>query len=268
MNLNETEELKRIVKEKYGKIAEETKNENGCCCGCGPKTTYTVFSEDYTSQEGYVAEADLNLGCGLPTKFANISKGDTVLDLGSGAGNDAFVARAIVGDSGHVIGVDMTGEMVEKAISNTKVMGYSNVDFRLGDIEDLPIENDSIDVVVSNCVLNLVPNKLLAFNEMFRVLKPGAHFCVSDMVTRGSIPDSLRKEAEMYAGCVAGAIEQKDYLSLLKQTGFQDVHIVRSRLIQLPDELLSEHLTAGEIADYRNSKNALVSATVYGIKPV
>lgn len=267
MNPNDTEELKRLVKEKYGKIAEEPKEDSGCCCGCGPKTTYTVFSEDYTSQEGYVADADLNLGCGLPTNYANISKGDTVLDLGSGAGNDAFVARAIVGDSGHIIGVDMTEKMVEKAASNTKVLGYTNVEFRLGDIENLPIENDSVDVVVSNCVLNLVPDKSAAFAEMYRVLKPGAHFCVSDMVTKGTIPDSLRKEAELYAGCVAGAIEQDDYLTLLKKVGFEEISVVKSRLIQLPDELLSDHLTAEEIAEYRNSINALVSATVYGIKP-
>lgn len=207
-----SEQLKELVKEKYGQIALQSKDTNSSSCcgatGCGT-IDYTVMADDYTKLDGYVADADLGLGCGLPTEFAKIKLGDTVVDLGSGAGNDAFVARSIVGEHGKVIGIDFTDNMIEKAKINAEKLGYANVEFRQGDIENMPLGGNIADVVVSNCVLNLVPNKKQAFAETFRILKKGGHFSVSDIVLVGDLPEGLQKSAEMYAGCVAGAI-QKD----------------------------------------------------------
>src|SRR5688572_18521364 len=198
----QSEQLKQLVKEKYGQIADQSKeqNETSCCgagCGCGDTA---IMAEDYSNLQGYATDADLGLGCGLPTEFANIETGDTVIDLGSGAGNDAFVARSIAGSSGRVIGVDFTEKMIEKARGNAEKLGLNNVEFRFGDIEKLPVNDNVADVVVSNCVLNLVPNKDKAFAETFRVLKPGGHFSVSDIVLQGRLPEKLRQSAEMYAG--------------------------------------------------------------------
>src|SRR3989338_2079512 len=180
--------IKQTIKEKYGEIAKQSKEQNeSSCCGAGGCSTvdYAVFSENYNQLEGYVPDADLGLGCGLPTAFALIKKGDTVLDLGSGAGNDCFVARALTGETGKVIGVDMTEVMIAKARENAEKLNFNNVEFRLGDVESLPIGGNRIDVVISNCVLNLVPDKEKAFAEMYRVLKPGGHFSVSDVVLKG-----------------------------------------------------------------------------------
>ncbi len=198
------------------------------------------MQDEYNNLDGYVADADLGLGCGLPTEYAGIKKGDTVVDLGSGAGNDVFVARAIVGDEGKVIGLDMTEEMIEKANLNKAKLGFKNVEFHLGDIEQMPFENNIADVVVSNCVLNLVPDKRKAFSEIYRVLKPGAHFCVSDIVIKGELPAGLKKSAEMYAGCVAGALQQDDYLGIIKETGFRNVEVKKTKVIELPDDVLGE----------------------------
>ena len=214
-------DLKQVVKEKYGQIAKASKTSGCCgptCCGDSENKIvgYTVMQDEYNHLEGYVAEADLGLGCGVPTEYAGIKKGDTVVDLGSGAGNDVFIARAIVEDEGKVIGLDMTEEMIEKANKNKEKLGYDNVEFKFGDIEAMPFENDLADVVVSNCVLNLVPDKHKAFSEIYRVLKPGAHFCVSDIVLKGELPAGVKKSAEMYAGCVAGALQQDEYLRIIK----------------------------------------------------
>jgi len=267
MSNQNDKELKEIVKQKYDEIVRKEDEGCGCACGCGPETSYTIFSEDYSGLEGYNPDADLNLGCGMPTELADIHKGDTVVDLGSGAGNDVFVARTLVGESGQVFGIDMTESMVEKARKNAEKLGFKNVEFRLGDIDDMPLENDMIDVAVSNCVLNLLPNKKQGFSEMFRVLKPGGHFCVSDIVTKGSLPENIREAAEMYAGCVSGAIEQDDYVNQLSEAGFTDVKIAKSRTINLPDELLQEYLSDDEIASYRVSGSTLLSVTVTGVKP-
>lgn len=263
------EELKQLVKEKYGEIAES----NSSCCGptscCGPENKvveFSVLQDDYTKVEGYVAEADLGLGCGMPTELAVIKEGDTVVDIGSGAGNDVFVSRALVGDSGKVIGLDFTREMIDKANANNRKLGYKNVEFQLGEIENMPIENDTADVVVSNCVLNLVPDKEKAFAEMFRIIKPGGHFCVSDIVLKGELPAALQKSAELYTGCVSGAIQQDDYLNIIREGGFENVEIKKSKTIELPDNVLSEILSDDEIELYHKSNIGIYSITVVGYK--
>jgi SAM-dependent methyltransferase len=261
-----SDEIKKVVKEKYGEIA--AKQEKGCgCCGSSNKIVdYTIFREDYTKLDGYVKEADLGLGCGVPTEYAGIKKGDTVVDLGSGAGNDVFVAGSIVGDEGKVIGLDFTQEMIDKANANRDKVGYKNVEFRLGEIESMPLENDSVDVVISNCVLNLLPDKGKAFKEINRVLKPGAHFCVSDIVLKGELPAGLKKSAEMYAGCVAGALQQDEYLRAIADAGFENVDIKKIKVIELPDNVLKEYLSGPAIESFRRNKVGIFSITVVGHK--
>jgi arsenite methyltransferase len=256
-------EIKEIVKEKYAGLAKKSQS---CCRGSSKIVGYTIMQDEYDNQKGYVPEADLKLGCGMPTEYAGIKEGDTVVDLGSGAGNDVFVARALVGDKGNVIGIDFTPEMIAKAEKNKNKLGYKNVDFRLGEIEAIPLENNTANVVVSNCVLNLVPDKVKAFKEMFRIIKSGGHFCVSDIVIRGSLPDELKKSVEMYAGCVAGAIQQEDYISLLKEVGFVNIEIKKTKTINLPDEVLTQYLALGKIQEFRSSKVGILSITVVGYK--
>ena len=265
------EELKQIVKEKYSEIALQSKeqNETSCCGATGCcATDITIMAEDYTHLPGYELDADLGLGCGLPTAYAQLKEGDTVLDLGSGAGNDCFVARSVVGDSGKVIGVDMTEAMIDKAKVNARKLGFANVEFRLGEIEDLPLAANRVDVVVSNCVLNLVPNKSQAFKETFRVLKPQGHFSISDVVLAGALPAGLQKAAEMYAGCVSGAIQQEEYLTIIEQTGFINIRVQKKRLITLPDELLANYLSVEELESYKASGTGIYSITVYAEKPI
>lgn len=265
------ETLKQLVKEKYGEIALQSKEQNASsCCGAtsGCSTIdYSVFAEDYSQLPGYSAEADLGLGCGLPTAFAQIKAGDTVLDLGSGAGNDCFVARAVVGETGKVIGVDMTGKMIEKAQDNARKLGFTNVEFRLGEIEDLPLATNRVDVVVSNCVLNLVPDKRKAFAETFRVLKPGGHFSISDVVLAGELPEGLQEDAEMYAGCVSGAIQKEEYLQIIRDAGFQNVQVQQEREVSLPGEILSRYLSSEQITAFKAAGTGIFSVTVYAEKP-
>lgn len=264
-----TDEIKKVVKEKYGEIAKS--NSSCCgptsCCGTDSKVDdYSIMKDDYTKLEGYVADADLGLGCGLPTEFAGIKKGDTVVDLGSGAGNDIFVARAIVGEEGKVIGLDFTQEMIDKANDNKEKVGFANVEFKLGEIEDMPLDNDIADVIVSNCVLNLVPDKVKAFAEMYRVTKTGGHFCVSDIVLKGELPEGLQKSAAMYAGCVSGAIQQDEYLNIIEQAGFKNVEIKKSKVIELPDNVLKNYLSEEEINIFKENKIGIFSITVVGYK--
>jgi ubiquinone/menaquinone biosynthesis C-methylase UbiE/protein-tyrosine-phosphatase len=263
-------QLKEIVKEKYGAIANQAKEQNqSSCCGttsCCGDVDYTIFSEDYSKSQGYNPDADLGLGCGIPTDFAGIKKGDYVLDLGSGAGNDCFVARALVGDSGKVTGLDFTDEMIEKAITNNKKLGYSNVDFVKGDIESMPLADNTVDVVVSNCVLNLVPDKDKAFSEIFRVLKMGGHFCVSDVVIKGILPVKLKQDAEMYAGCVSGAIQMETYLGIVAKFGFSHVKVHKQKAITIPDEILNNYLSDKELAEFKNGGTGIFSITVSGEK--
>lgn len=264
--MQDEKEIKEIVKKKYGQIAEQSASSCGPTSCCGPADSkivgYTVMQDDYTKLEGYVSDADLGLGCGLPTEYAGIRKGDVVVDLGSGAGNDAFVARAVVGSDGRVIGIDMTQEMIDKANKNNQKLGYANVEFRFGEIEKLPLENETADVVVSNCVLNLVPDKQKAFAEIHRILKTGGHFCISDIVIKGELPARLKKSAEMYAGCVAGAIQHNEYLNIISKAGFSNVEIKKTKVIDLPDDILREYLTETEIIQYRQSRVGIFSITV------
>lgn len=270
MEKQTSEQLKELVKEKYGQIALQSKDDNASsCCGATGCSTidYTVMADDYTKLNGYVADADLGLGCGLPTEFAKIKEGETVVDLGSGAGNDAFVARSITGEKGKVIGIDFTEKMVEKAKVNAGKLGYSNVEFRQGDIENMPLAGNIADVVVSNCVLNLVPNKEQAFAETFRILKKGGHFSVSDIVLVGDLPEGLQKSAEMYAGCVSGAIQKDEYLSIIQQAGFSAITIQKEKRITLPDDILKDYLSAEQIQEFKSGKTGIFSITVYAEKP-
>lgn len=270
--LSASENLKQIVQEKYGQIADQNREENAAsCCGasCGCSTLdEAIMAEDYTSLPGYVADADLGLGCGLPTEFARIKEGDVVIDLGSGAGNDAFVARSVTGASGKVIGIDFTEKMISKARLNAEKLGFNNVEFRYGDIEEIPVSENYADVVVSNCVLNLVPDKAKAFAETFRILKPGGHFSVSDIVLKGALPEGLKQSAEMYAGCVSGAIQEDEYLSIIEKTGFKNIVVQKERRIIVPDEILSVYLNTTELGEYKAGALGIVSITVYAEKPL
>ncbi|MBS1771571.1 MAG: arsenite methyltransferase [Bacteroidetes bacterium] len=264
-------ELKELVRQKYSEIALQDKETNmSSCCGSGCCSTevYNIMSDDYTQLEGYHADADLGLGCGLPTEFAQIKEGDTVIDLGSGAGNDCFIARKATGEKGKVIGIDFTEAMINKARENAEKVGFNNVEFRFGDIEKMPVTANVADVVVSNCVLNLVPNKDNVFKEIFRVLKPGGHFSISDVVLIGNLPDKLRNVAEMYAGCISGAIQKDHYMALVKANGFIDVTIQKEKAIIIPDDILNQYLSAEDIAAFKNSGLGIYSITVFAQKPV
>lgn len=266
----ESNKIKQTVIEKYGEIAKQSLKHNlSSCCGAGSCSTvdYAIFSENYDQLNGYVPEADLGLGCGLPTQFAEIKKGDTVVDLGSGAGNDCFVARAITGESGKVIGIDMGEEMIEMARNNAEKLGYNNVEFRFGDIENIPIADDKVDVVVSNCVLNLVPDKRKAFKETFRILKPKGHFSISDVVLVGTLPQNIMNASEMYVGCVSGALQKSEYLEIIRESGFNNIKVQKEKLITLPDDILSEYLTSEQIDEYKKSGVGIFSITVYAEKP-
>jgi arsenite methyltransferase len=287
----EAERLKELVRDKYGRIAKDApapgtvpaRPASGCgcspaagpCCAPAPDpSAATYYGEDiigikgaYEKLDGHVEEADLGLGCGLPTEHAGLAPGQTVVDLGSGAGNDVFIARAAVGETGRVIGIDMTPEMIAKARENAERRGLRNVEFRLGDIESLPVDDASADVVVSNCVLNLVPDKKRAFAEIFRVLKPGGRFCISDIVLEGTLPRTLQEIAELYVGCVAGAVSREEYIGIIRKTGFTAVEIKSSKRLDLPDEYLLKHIGAEELAAYRASGSSVLSMTVVAERP-
>lgn len=264
------EQLRELVKQKYSEIALQDKEINqASCCGAGGCSTevYNIMSEDYSKLGGYNPDADLGLGCGLPTQFAQIQPGHTVIDLGSGAGNDCFIARREVGETGKVIGIDFTPAMIELARQNADKLGYNNVEFRQGDIEKMPVGGGVADVVVSNCVLNLVPDKDRVMKEIFRVLKAGGHFSIADIVLEGTLPGKLREAAEMYAGCVSGAIQQQQYLQLILDNGFKHMTVQKKKAIHIPDDILRNYLSAEEIADFRSGTNGIYSITVYAEKP-
>ncbi|HRE39238.1 MAG TPA: arsenite methyltransferase [Chitinophagaceae bacterium] len=269
MNNNDAQ-LKEIVRQKYSEIALQDKETNqSSCCGAGGCSTevYNIMSDDYTTLEGYNPDADLGLGCGLPTQFAKIQKGDTVIDLGSGAGNDCFIARAETGETGKVIGIDFTPEMIDKARANAEKRGFNNVEFRQGDIEKMPVTSNVADVIVSNCVLNLVPNKDRVFKEIYRVLKPGGHFSISDVVLVGDLPKGLQNDAEMYAGCVAGAIQKQVYLELIQQNGFKNITLQKEKPIIIPDDILKNYLNEEELSQFKKGTTGIFSITVYAEKP-
>lgn len=269
--MNSSTTIKEIVKEKYGQIANQSRDENATSCcgatGCGTTDVYNIMADDYTKLEGYNPDADLGLGCGLPTEFAQIKEGDVVVDLGSGAGNDCFVARRFTGEKGKVIGIDFTDAMIAKARENAEKVGFNNVEFRQGDIENMPLTSNAANVVISNCVLNLVPNKHKVFSEIYRVLKPGGHFSISDIVLDGELPHELKQAAEMYAGCVAGAIQEKEYLGIITEAGFGDITIQKRKKIVVPDEILLNYLSAESLQEMKNSDTGIYSITVYATKP-
>lgn len=263
-------ELKDIVRDSYTKVAEQSKDYNlSTCCGTSAQTdeSYSIMAESYEKLDGYNEDADLGLGCGLPTNFAKINEGDTVIDLGSGAGNDAFVARHETGATGKVLGIDFTPAMIAKARINADKRGFNNVEFREGDIDNMPVAENTADVVVSNCVLNLVPNKQKVMNDMFRVIKPGGHFSVSDIVLRGELPEGLINDSELYAGCVSGAIQMDEYIDAIEKAGFENVEIQKEKIIQLPDDMLLKYLNASQIEELQQRKTGIFSITVYGEKP-
>ncbi|MDD7886197.1 arsenite methyltransferase [Flavivirga sp. 57AJ16] len=265
-----TETIKEEIKKTYGNIAKGN-IQVGCCSTDVACCTTDEFSSsmavNYENIEGYDKDSDLSLGCGLPTEIANINKGDTVIDLGSGAGNDAFIARRIVGETGKVIGIDMTPEMVIKALKNNQKLGYKNVEFVLGEIEDMQnISSSTADVVISNCVMNLVQNKAKAFNEVFRTLKTGGHFSISDIVYVGSLPKGILEAAEMHAGCVSGASEKGKYLGIIKSAGFKNIQIKKERKIDLPDDLLLKYLNQQELGNFKQSGSGIYSITIYADK--
>ena len=262
--------VKEMVRQKYSEIALQDKeaNQSSCCgSGCCSTEVYNIMSDDYTTLEGYNSDADLGLGCGLPTQFAKIRQGDVVIDLGSGAGNDAFIARHETGETGKVIGIDFTPAMIERARINNDVRGFHNVEFREGDIEKMPVTANTADVIVSNCVLNLVPNKDGVIKDIYRVLKPGGHFSISDIVLEGELPKQMKEAAEMYAGCVAGAIQKHVYLELIEANGFKNITVQKDKAIIIPDDIQSQYLSAEQIAAFKQSNTGIRSITVYAEKP-
>lgn len=268
-DVNTSQKIKEMVKEKYTEIANQQKNENASsCCGatssCGD--VYSILADEYSGMKGYAPDADLGLGCGLPTQFAQIKKGDVVIDLGSGAGNDCFIARAETGDSGKVIGIDMTPAMIDKARENAARLNFNNVEFRLGDIEKMPVTANTADVIVSNCVLNLVPDKAKAFCEINRVLKPGGHFSISDIVLSGKLPEAIQQAAELYAGCVSGAIQKNEYLDLIKDYGFVNIKVQKEKRITIPDSILLNYISSESLDDFKRSDTGIYSITVYAEK--
>jgi SAM-dependent methyltransferase len=262
--MNTSDELKKIVRDKYAGIALTPKKN--CCCSDKEVVDYSVFNESYASQPGYMEDANLNLGCGIPTEHAGLKEGQSVLDLGSGAGNDCFVARSIVGEKGKVTGLDFTDEMLHKAKANNAKLGYANVDFIKGDIEKMPLPDAAYDVVISNCVLNLVPDKEKAFSEIERVLKTTGHFCVSDIVLKGDLPDDMREAAALYAGCVSGALQKEDYLGIIEKIGFHNIQVRKEREIEVPDEMLRPHVSEDKLDAYRQSGAGIYSITVVAEK--
>jgi|SRR5690554_595540 len=263
------QEIKEMVKQKYSEIALQDKETNASsCCGSGCSSTevYNIMNEEYNELEGYNPDADLGLGCGLPTEFAKIRPGDVVIDLGSGAGNDCFVARSITGETGKVIGIDFAEPMISKARENAEKLGFNNVEFRQGDIENMPVTANAADVIVSNCVLNLVPNKEAVFKDIYRVLKPGGHFSISDIVLTGELPDKIKGAAEMYAGCVASAIDKDEYLSYITKAGFKNMTIQKDKPIIVPDDILKDYLTEEEIVAYKSKETVIRSLTIYAEK--
>lgn len=267
--MDSNDRIKKIVQEQYTHIAKAAERGASCSCCCtGPtdQQIYTTFHQDYSGKDGYIENADLGLGCGIPTDAVHLKTGETVVDLGSGAGNDVFIAQRIVGETGRVIGIDMTQAMIDRAHENARTLGCDNVEFRLGDIEALPLEDAVADVVVSNCVINLAPDKRKVFQEIHRVLKPGGRFGISDIVVTGTLPAKIQSVAEMYAGCIAGALRKEEYLNTIAAVGFVNSAVKKETVYDIPDAALLKYLSQDEINDYRNSGVRILSITVYGEK--
>jgi SAM-dependent methyltransferase len=260
------EDLKLVVKEKYGSIARPGNflEQQGCCgsSGCCGEPEFSMIGDEYTNVAGYNPDADLGLGCGLPTEYAGIKPGDSILDLGSGAGNDCFVARTFVGETGQVTGLDFTEEMTQKAQQNLAKTGFKNIEFIQGDIEEMPLPDSTYDVIISNCVLNLVPDKQKAFSEIYRVLKQDGHICISDVVLSGELPAGMKKAAEMYAGCVSGALQKEKYLKIIEEQGFSQIEIKKKKSIGIPNTILKNYLEKNEIENFKQAGTGIFSITV------
>lgn len=247
-------EIKQFVKDRYASIAS---NEDSCCSCCNCNTGMVEHAKSIGYSEAEIRNIPegsvMGLGCGNPTALAELKAGETVLDLGSGGGVDVFLAAQKVGENGNVIGVDMTSEMLEKARVNAKVGNYKNVEFRAGEIENLPVEDDSIDVVISNCVVNLSPDKLATYKEVFRVLKPNGRVLISDIVTEGEIPEDIRQSFDAWTECIAGALEAQEYLDAITKAGFRDVTIVAKHPFCEPgmDDRLAGKLTSIQVKAYK-----------------
>jgi arsenite methyltransferase len=237
------EKVRKMVREGYSKIAKAKKSD--CGCECGTAITSEIIGYSKKELNSVPEDADLNLGCGNPVALASLKPGETVIDLGSGAGLDCFLAANKVGPTGKVIGVDMTSEMLDKARANLRKSKHTNVEFRLGEIENLPVADNTADAIISNCVINLSPNKPRVFAEAFRALKPNGRLMISDIVLLREIPEALRKSVEAYIGCVAGAEKKEEYIDQIKRAGFKDVQIVEET--QLPFEVIVSSATAEQV---------------------
>ena len=251
--MNQDHEVQKYVKDRYGRIA--TASESCCSCCGGPGTMEQAKSMGYTEKEicSLPPEALMGLGCGNPTALAELKEGETVLDLGCGGGLDVFLAAQRVGSSGRVIGIDMTPEMIAKAQENARQGDYGNVDFRLGEIESLPVENNSIDVIISNCVINLTTDKLAAYREAHRVLRPGGRILISDLVTEGTLPEDIRKSFEAWAECIAGAMEKGEYLQIIASAGFREVVVAAEKTYGEPglDTRLAGKITSIQVKAFK-----------------
>jgi arsenite methyltransferase len=270
------EEIKKVVRDGYAQIARQ---DSPCCASAKPCCGGTDVAQDISKSIGYTEEelenipggANLGLGCGNPVALASLREGEIVLDLGSGAGLDCFLAANKVGENGRVIGVDMTPEMLEKARDNARQGGYANVEFRLGEIENLPVADSSVDVVISNCVINLVPDKARAFKETFRVLKPGGRLMVSDIVILKELPEAIKNSIAGYIGCLSGAIMKDEYIEAVKEAGFQEVRVVDETFYPVdsmadgPTAIIKDsQIPPEKLAQYANS---VLSVKVHAVKP-
>jgi len=276
--MRKKEEIKKVVKQGYARIAKQ----KGSCCGPVQSCCRNFdIVRDISKKIGYTEEeltvvpegANLGLGCGNPVALASLKEGEVVVDLGSGAGFDCFLAAQKVGKKGKVIGVDMTPEMIEKARENAKKGKYENVEFRLGEIENLPVADNSCDIVISNCVINLSPDKRRVFAEAFRVLKPGGRLMISDIVLLKNLPDFIKNSIEAYIGCLSGAIMKDEYIRIIKEAGFQDVKIIDET--HFPIECMDNDLTAKAVMEHMKISpekiseiaNMVISIRVFGVKP-
>jgi len=269
MTTTPSESIKKAIQARFNDIASEIPSGafspvNFLAC----QAKQLPFAVDYSKEDGFEPELDLKLGCGVPTSSADIKLGDTVLDLGCGIGNDSFLAIKKVGPTGKVIGIDIAPGMVELACQNAARLGVANVEFKEGDLESLPVESNSIDVVISNCTVNMVPGKAQVFSEIFRVLKPGGHFSVSDIVLRAPLPDDLVKIPELYAGCVAGAELKESYLEYIRLAGFEAVQISLEKNLIVPVKLLKKYLSGTVASSLAEQSSPLVSVTILADKPV
>jgi SAM-dependent methyltransferase len=268
--MQDPNEIKKTVQERFHHelTYKDDYMEEGCGCGSGCGcSSYADTAENYTELEGYHPHADLGLGCGLPTEFIDIREGDTVVDLGCGAGNDCFVARERTGLTGKVIGVDITESMIERARKNAEMAGYNNVEFRLGDVENLPVSDQTANAVICNCVLNLVPDKSIALLESYRVMKHHGHLSIAEIVVIGNMPQALKEDAEMYAGCLTGAMAKDDFLRLVEVSGFENVRTADMKPVELPDAMLRSHLSDDQHREYQKGMFGLFTITATADKP-